>query len=50
MAKTDEKFGKGVKFERIRRITGYLVGSMDKWNTAKEWNNVKELNIHLIVS
>lgn len=23
------------KFERIRRITGYLVGAMDKWNDAK---------------
>lgn len=22
-------------FERIRRITGYLVGSLDKWNDAK---------------
>lgn len=22
-------------FERIRRITGYLVGSMDRWNAAK---------------
>ncbi|MDG5789732.1 anaerobic ribonucleoside triphosphate reductase [Evansella sp. AB-P1] len=22
-------------FDRIRRITGYLVGTMDKWNTAK---------------
>lgn len=22
-------------FERIRRITGYLVGTMDKWNNAK---------------
>ncbi|MCM3030531.1 anaerobic ribonucleoside triphosphate reductase [Niallia sp. MER 6] len=22
-------------FERIRRITGYLVGSLDKWNSAK---------------
>ena len=30
-----EKMGKGVKFERIRRITGYLVGTMDKWNDAK---------------
>ena len=28
--------GKGVKFERIRRITGYLVGTMDKWNNAKK--------------
>ena len=24
-----------VKFDRIRRITGYLVGSMDCWNDAK---------------
>ena len=22
-------------FERIRRITGYLVGTMDRWNDAK---------------
>lgn len=28
-ASTDE-------IERIRRITGYLVGTMDKWNTAKQ--------------
>lgn len=28
--------GKGVKFERIRRITGYLVGTMEKWNDAKK--------------
>jgi ribonucleoside-triphosphate reductase len=32
----NEKFGKGVKFERIRRITGYLVGTLDKWNDAKK--------------
>lgn len=31
-----EKMGKGVKFERIRRITGYLVGSMNTWNDAKK--------------
>ncbi len=24
-----------VPFERIRRITGYLVGTMDHWNSAK---------------
>lgn len=24
-----------VGFERIRRITGYLVGTMDHWNNAK---------------
>lgn len=34
--KTNEKeVGKGVRFERIRRITGYLVGTMDRWNNAK---------------
>lgn len=29
------KLGKGVRFERIRRITGYLVGTLDRWNNAK---------------
>ena len=28
--------GKDVPFVRIRRITGYLVGTMDKWNDAKK--------------
>lgn len=28
--------GKGVPFQRIRRITGYLVGTIDKWNDAKK--------------
>ena len=23
-------------FERVRRITGYLVGTMDRWNNAKQ--------------
>ena len=26
---------KPINFERIRRITGYLVGTMDRWNDAK---------------
>lgn len=30
------KLGQDVGFERIRRITGYLVGTMDKWNDAKK--------------
>ena len=25
----------GPKFERIRRITGYLTGSLDSWNDSK---------------
>ena len=32
----DIKLGEGVKFERIRRITGYLVGTLDRWNNAKK--------------
>lgn len=27
--------GEGVKFERIRRITGYLVGTLDRFNDGK---------------
>ena len=27
--------GKGVGFERTRRITGYLVGTLDRFNDAK---------------
>ena len=27
--------GTGVPFERIRRITGYLVGTLDRFNNAK---------------
>ena len=31
----DQTLGEGVGCERIRRITGYLVGTMDKWNDTK---------------
>lgn len=27
--------GENVKFDRIRRITGYLVGTTDRFNNAK---------------
>lgn len=33
--KQQKKIGEGVKFERIRRITGYLVGAVDRFNDAK---------------
>lgn len=36
MKTKETRLGRGVKFERIRRITGYLVGTMDKWNDAKK--------------
>ena len=28
-------YAEGVCFERIRRITGYLVGTVDRFNNAK---------------
>lgn len=34
--KTKQKMvGQGMGFERIRRITGYLVGTTDRFNNAK---------------
>ncbi len=30
-----QQIGRGVKFERIRRITGYLVGTLERFNDAK---------------
>lgn len=29
------RYGEGRPFERIRRITGYLVGTLDRFNDAK---------------
>ncbi len=34
-AASEAYVGEGVKFERIRRITGYLVGTTDRFNNAK---------------
>lgn len=31
----DGMVGAGVKFQRIRRITGYLVGTLERFNNAK---------------
>ncbi|MDO5142445.1 MAG: anaerobic ribonucleoside-triphosphate reductase [Eubacteriales bacterium] len=31
----EQIIGEGVGFERIRRITGYLVGTLDRFNNAK---------------
>ena len=31
-----KKVGEGISFERIRRITGYLVGTLDRFNNAKK--------------
>ncbi len=42
--KNKHQVGKNVGFDRIRRITGYLVGTVDRFNNAKrseESNRVK---------
>ena len=32
----NRQIGQGVPFDRLRRITGYLVGTVDRWNDAKK--------------
>lgn len=34
-AATTQRVGQGQGFERTRRITGYLVGTLDRFNNAK---------------
>ncbi len=39
--------GEGVEFDRIRRITGYLVGTVERFNNAKraeEKDRVKHMS------
>ena len=31
----DGMVGEGVRFERVRRITGYLTGDVSRWNSGK---------------
>lgn len=45
--------GKGVKFERIRRVTGYLSGDVSRFNNAKrceEQARVKHTGIKELIS
>ena len=44
--------GEGQKFERIRRITGYLTGDVDRFNNAKraeEKDRVKHAGLNDIL-
>ncbi len=49
VAATDQILvGSNVKFERIRRITGYLVGTLDRFNdgkAAEEHDRVKHCSM-----
>lgn len=43
-----EQVGCGVRFERIRRITGYLVGGLERFNDGKraeERDRVKHISM-----
>lgn len=47
MDENEKLMGVGVPFERIRRITGYLVGTVDRFNNAKraeEKDRVKHMS------
>lgn len=44
----EKTIGQGVRFERIRRITGYLVGGLDRFNDGKraeERDRVKHMSM-----
>lgn len=44
----DGTIGNGVSFQRIRRVTGYLVGSLDRFNNGKraeERDRVKHMHV-----
>lgn len=46
----EKLIGQGVRFERIRRITGYLVGGLERFNNAKraeEHDRVKHMDMKL---
>lgn len=47
-AKTDKNglVGVGIPFQRIRRIIGYLVGGLDRFNNAKK-EEVKDRVKHI---
>ncbi len=47
----EKTIGQGVHFERIRRITGYLVGGLDRFNDAKraeEKDRVKHMRMNAL--
>ena len=44
--------GEGIHFERIRRITGYLVGGLERFNDAKraeERDRLKHVHVKNII-
>ena len=53
MKSEERKIGEGVGFARIRRIAGYLVGTVDRFNNcnrAEEHDRVKHSTVGLCPS
>lgn len=53
MKAEEKKVGEGVKFERIRRVTGYLSGDVSRFNNGKraeEHDRVKHTGIKEVIS
>ena len=51
--KKQKVVGEGVKFERIRRVTGYLSGTVDRFNNGKraeEKDRVKHSGIKEVMA
>jgi len=49
----EKVIGEGVKFERIRRVTGYLSGDVSRFNNGKraeEKDRVKHTGIKEVIS
>ena len=53
LKKMEKVVGEGVKFERIRRVTGYLSGDVSRFNNGKraeEKDRVKHSGIKEVIS
>lgn len=53
LKKMEKVVGEGVKFERIRRVTGYLSGDVSRFNNGKraeEKDRIKHSGIKEVIS
>jgi anaerobic ribonucleoside-triphosphate reductase len=48
MEKEKKIVGKGVNFTRLRRITGYLVPNLERWNSGKKAEEADRIQHNLI--
>lgn len=48
--KVKKLIGEGIKFERIRRITSYIIGTVDRFNNVKQAEVVDRVKYSKIIS